>query len=171
MLNQYYKIPIQVKPHVAQYLNSLYGSRIIISSENPITMIVYAYLRSKKQLLTANSAEAVQQKIKQQTATINLLIQKRDQYRFGIDISKKNQVLLNDFFHEQITMHIHQLANAYQAIKKTRTAAIEYFCNTHGIDIEHHISMDALIKNDQRMAQHLKKIQQLAAIEKDGNIW
>jgi len=170
MSSPYHKIPIQVKPHVKKYLQAIYGDAIIISAENPGSMVMYGFLQKKSQSLFTNKVE-LHKKFIAQNKTIYLLIQKRDVYRHGISISEKNHVLVNHFFEQQITQLIHLIANGYVNIRKTRKKAIEDFCGQYNIEIDEDITMEALTKNDQRYGEKLKKIALNNEMLKDANFW
>ena len=171
MSNLYFKIPVSVKPHVLKYLQSQYGNAIIISAENPASMVMYSFLQKKTQSIFKQDKAEMASKIKHQTKTIYLLIQKRDRYAHGIFIAPKNYYLINHFFEQQITMYIHLLSNAYQQINKSRKKAIEDFCKMYNIEIDEDITMDALIKNDQRHGQKLNRIAQNNQLLTDASAW
>lgn len=165
-INRYYRIPIRVKPHVKKYLTSVYGRHIIISAENPATIVLYSFLKKKTEIVSGTKEE-LKKRLQQQTQTIYLYIQKRDQYKFGIAITDKSEVLISRFFEQEITLVLYHLCHGFKSIGRSQKAAIEYFCKLHCIEIYDDITMDALIKNVQRMDARLKTTAQLNSLATD----
>jgi len=170
MSSQYLKIPIKVTPLVKKYLQTIFGPRILISAENPATLVMYAFLQKKSHSFFSDK-ESLHNKIKRQTKEVYLVIQKRDMYKFGIHILDKNHVIINWFFEQQITQIINQTALLYKASGKTRLQAIDDFCKIYDIEIPEDVTMDALVKNDQRYTEKIKHNKQLNEINKDAAFW
>ena len=166
-MSRYFKVPIKVKPHVKKYLQSIVGDKILISGHNPISLVIYAFLQKKRQYLSAGNVFSEHQ-FQKQTETVYLLIQKRGHYRNSIFLHQSNHITINHFFEKEITAQIHTLANSFEACKKTRLAAVEFFCKQHNIDIPEDVTEYALLQNDIRFSKTLMDIKkQQAEIEKE----
>lgn len=164
--NRYYRIPIHVKPHVKKYLTSVYGRNIIISAENPATIVLYSFLKKKTEIVTGTKEE-IKKRLQKQNAIIHLYIPKRDTYKYGIAITDKAHFLISRFFEQEITLLLYHITTAYQAIGRSQKAGIEYFCKLHGIELYEDIEMDAIKKNIQRIAEKLKQTAHLNNLAND----
>jgi len=155
MSSRYFKIPIHVKPYVKKYIIAKYGDNIVISMKNPISIILYGFLQ-KNDIPIKKNKDIIEKRFAELSETFPLLIQRTNQYRYGLNISPENNLLINHFFEQQIYTGIFHQCDAYSKVKLPIITAVEDFCRIYDIEIDKDINMEATLKAEYRHRQAKK---------------
>lgn len=152
--NDYYTLYLPTKPYLNQYLKSLYGSPVYFTVEDYFRKVVTALLERP----TRTHGTFVQLKSRifnEYTDTLELHLPKiegkKQVLKPGSIICINN--LFEERFREDLAKHC-ELATIYRIERKK---AIEEFCFRHLINIEEHISFDALKKKEERFRTRKQK--------------
>lgn len=155
MNNRYYKVPIQVKPYVKKYIHSMYGDNIFISLQDPLSIVLYAFLQKKNIHLLKDTAK-FDSRYNELKANIIMMVPKRDQYKHGLFISPQNHIIINHFFEQELTKALYCYCTSFEKAGLKRKNAIEEFCREHAIEIDRDISIDAITKAVYRYSEERK---------------
>ncbi len=168
MSNRYFKIAIHVKPWVKKYIVANYGDTILISMKNPGSMVLYSFLQ-KQNIPFRDNQEVMDRRFDQLTQSFYLLIQRRDQYKHGLYIHKNNHLLINNYFELEVYRRIFHQCDTYAKVKMSRESAVEDFCGQNDIELHKDISLEAVLKADQRhrAKKNLKKDRAILSTEKN----
>jgi hypothetical protein len=144
-LENFFALTLNTKPFLKKYLQSLYGSPIIFSSNNCLGVILIGLL--ERPYKPHKNTEAIQYRVfDKYDCPIEIFLPKTflTKYRYGHTLSDQHVITLNKFFENMFEEDLGKemvLAGVYKVKLKK---AMEEFCFRHLISIEEDITYDAL---------------------------
>jgi hypothetical protein len=147
---RYFSIEIPTKPYLKQYLESLYGDPITFSTDNYFGISLLGFLEKK---FYRKQTEAItHRQVDRFTSPLKVLLPKwwLTKSDFGTEIPEKNIILLNKLFEERFEEDLCKHCLLFAAVGVEIKIVIEEFCRIHNIEIETHITAEALKKKEYR---------------------
>jgi hypothetical protein len=162
-LSTHYPICLPTKAYLKPYLESLYGSPVIINPNNTFGVLLSSLLHRPRRL--HERKDVIEYRVFDKFNTQLLVYLPKwwlTKYEFGHTLEEEQIISLNKFFEEQFEERLVEhcsLAIIYHVeIKK----ALEEFCWRHKIEIEEHITYDALKKKEYRARKEKEKTADLS---------
>lgn len=156
---QFFTIHLPVKGYVKKYLQTLYGTNIIISTKTKIGQILLLHLSTN--LSTKMDEHDIDLRMNRLTETLPLRIPFDYWYRLKLkEVSPHMAISISRFFEEEFKEEMYDVVNrAVQFIPGLeRKKAIENFAQNHGIEIEFDITYEALKKMEYRFREERESI-------------
>jgi len=160
-VESYYPLIIPTKPYIKQYLQALYGNPVIFNSSNSLGIILVALLErpfkshKRKDILSFRVFDKFD-------TPMHTYLPKSwlKNYKYGHTLSDQNIIALNKFFENQFEEDLYKACELARIYKVELKKAMEEFCWRHCIEIEEHISFEALKKKEYRFRIEQEKQKQ-----------
>ena len=160
-MENHYSIVIPTKPYIKQYLQALYGSPVIFNSSNCFGIILASLLErpykshKRKNILSFRVFDKFD-------TELHVYLPKSwlKNYKYGHTLRDQNIIGLNKFFENQFEEDLYKACELARIYKVELKKAMEEFCWRHCIEIEEHISFEALKKKEYRYRMEKEKQKQ-----------
>lgn len=157
-MSQFYSVSLPVKPHVKKFVQSLEGNTIYWKGTSPLCMILRAFLVNKTPI--GYSSSRLHNAVSCRRSIITMYVPISKMGTVGTYISPDNVILINrlleDWF-EKTFLSFVQVQVKKDGRYRGYKDAIESFVALYNIDVEEDISMDGLIKMEQRSRKKVSK--------------
>ena len=150
-MSQFYNVSIPVKPHIEKFFRVREGHPIRSSDQSMIWLTVRPYLMYKQRDGLSRDQRMLQYHKLKGKIIIELSMKKVKLY--GLEVKPSSVILMNmildHYFGRELYWHVQNCEKNHRRCKGFKQE-IEKFCAVFGIEIEHDITYEALLKIYQR---------------------
>lgn len=159
MLAGYFPISLPTKPYLKPYLETLYGNPVIINTQNTFGVIVHSLLTRPRRL--HEKKEIISYRVFDKFDTqMKVYLPKwwLEKYEVGHTLEEEQIISLNKFFEERFEEDLTTFCKLSIVYKVEIKKSLEDFCMRHRIEIEEHITYDALKQKEYRARKASEKM-------------
>ncbi len=154
--NDYYLYKIPTKKYMRCYLQKLYGSPLVFTSNNYFgtTLLGFLTMRCPQKI-----TKLQHQHVDQFDTPLEIYMPRYflTNKRFMTDLPAENIVALNKHFENRFVEDLARYTLTMQLLDVPIQESTEDFCTRHGIEIEEHIGLEAIWKKEQRARLNMLK--------------
>jgi hypothetical protein len=156
-MGAHYSIQIPTKPYLKKYIESLYGTPTVFSIDNYFGMTVCGFLARK--FFFRQNEEVVHKAFDKFNDQLQMYFPRwwMSQSHFGTDIPPQNVIFINKLFEERFEEDLSKYCLLMDLCQVEIKKALEEFCRLHSIEIDQHITFEALKKKEYRTRKNFSE--------------
>ena len=153
---KYYFTKLPCKPYIKKYIASFYGLPVPASNKTTLGCFVNSCLAKERYRAHYYGESFI---YKNFTDYLVFQISGWAFMHIGFDFPKAKVIEINQFLEARFEEHMFLHCNTHYIAGQTeRRKLIEAFAESHGIELEEDISLDALVKTERRMRNAIKRV-------------
>jgi hypothetical protein len=170
-LTNYFNVKFHTKPYLKKYFEAMYGDPLIFTTNNLFGVVFASLLERPLELKQSPDKLRMRVDVYEQLMEVHCPINFLTRNIYGFEVKAEHVISLNKLFEERFDEDLFRFCFPFGLTNGIeRKEALELFCNAYGLEIDVHITWDALKQKEYRFRKNMETSFPKVSSPKQANV-